>query len=366
MKRAGLVIFCIILAGGVFFLWWFLRDTPEKALAEGLKNLFAAKTVQSAVIDITWSDPATRVTTGIDLAGQIDLKDLTRPRVLGVVRASEGFLGPDEQTADMVLEADRIALRPRSVPQDVRQRYEALTGDAQDKTFAIIRRDPYLDGHGLSDLIAHKPSDDIRALLPSFAETVRVAGPWTKETVGGRQVVTVPFTVDPAAFRPFLVSFVKTWVGDNPTPDELRWIDGLVSDLSRGTFALTVDRSSRLPERLQAEWPLLDADGKETVHVVASILMDGVDKPVAIAIPDGSKDVTDLVLTPRTTTATLPSAALKPLPVSAFASGTIPGMEEGVYATGTYSTATRQFINEKDTDLFHRYMEEINSSTRTQ
>jgi hypothetical protein len=83
---------------------------------------------------------------------------------------------------------------------------------------------------------------------------------------------------------------------------------------------------------------------------------------VTIAIPAASMDVTDTVLTSRAGNATLPSAALKPLPEAALATGVIQGIESGAYATGTFSTTTHQFINEKETDLFHIYVDELQRS----
>lgn len=361
MKRRFLVSLAFLACAAIAALAWVLRDTPEKALRDGLQNLLAAKTVQRAVFEVAWTDPATRVTTGFGAAGQLDLKDLSRPRALGVIRASRGFLGPEEQTADIVIEEDRIALRPRSVSPDARKRYESLVKDPQGNAFAILQRDPYLDGNRLSILIAHGKSADIRAALAAFPSVARVAGPWTKESESGRRFVTVPFTVGRDAVEPFIASLVKTWVGDNPTPDEIRWIGRESADLSRGTFSITVDRASRLPVRVQGEWPVLDDDGKEILRIRAGFDLDGLNRPVTIAIPASSVDVTNTVLKPRAA-ATLPTAPLKSLPEAAFATGAAFGIEPGASATGTFATTTRQFINEKETDLFHKYLEELQRS----
>lgn len=362
MKRRFLVGLAFLACAIIAALAWILRDTPEKALQDGLRNLLAAKTVKQAVLEVAWTDPATRVTTGFGAAGQIDLKDLTRPRALGVIRASQGFQGPEEQTADIVIEADRFALRPRSVSLDVRKRYESLVKDPQGIAFAILQRDPYLDGNGLSFLVAHGKTEDLRTALASFPSVVRVSGPWTTATEDGRRLATVPFTVQGDAMQPFLSSLVQTWVGDTPTPEEIRWMYRETADLSHGAFSLTIDRSSRLPVRLQGEWPVLDDGGKEILRIRAGLDLDGLNQPVSIAIPASAVDVTDTVMKPRVSNATLPSAPLKPLPEARFATGAAYGIESGAYATGTFSTTTRQFINEKETDLFHIYVEELQRS----
>jgi hypothetical protein len=124
-----------------------------------------------------------------------------------------------------------------------------------------------------------------------------------------------------------------------------------------------MDRRTHIPSSLEGEWPVLDDAGKELRRVRIRFLIDGFDGRVSIGIPEDAKDVAkDVVGIKAAGSSALPSAPLKPLPSAAFASGSAYGMESGVYATGTYSTTSKQFIDEKETDLYNKYMEELKRS----
>lgn len=359
MKRAWLVLFLavVLVCGGL--AWWFFRDTPEKVIRDGFGRLIAAKTLKSAIVDVAWTDPTTRVTTGFAFAGQADTKDLTRPRALGVLGLAEGVLGQEEQTTDVVLEQDRIALRPRSVSADFRDLYERLVEDPQGKRFAVISRDPFLNRFNHGSFISHGQSVDIRANLPAFIQVVRVSGEWKKSGLPGNRIVTVPFRIDEASVKPFLISLVRTWNNDNPTPDDLAWVERTSAGLARGSFSITINRDTRAPKVIEGQWPLVDDRGAEVLRLRVRFETSGLDMPVAIGIPEEFKDVTEQTVKTKTGTS-LPVSGSRTLPSSGSASGTQTGAT-GTTPFGGIDTTPIRLINENDTDLFHKYLEELKS-----
>ncbi|MFH1078092.1 MAG: hypothetical protein V1745_02300 [Patescibacteria group bacterium] len=346
MKRAVLAGIGVLLIAGVVLLWWVGRDTPEKALRDAVKKLVTATSIGQLSLDVSWSDSATRVTTGWSAVGQVDLKDIARPQALGVIRASQGTMGPTEQVADAILTDSRIALRPRDVNPDLRR-------------FTTFLRDPFLDGKGFASLIAQQPSLEIRKVLPSAVGVLRAVS-W--ENVLGTGDVTVLATTDAASLQPFMVALATAWIGDNPTPDELTWIGRTTAGLAKGTIRITLNRRTREPSLIEAEWPLLGEDSLETRRMHVRARFSGLNMPVTIAIPAEADEVTDDEGQVKQGGASLPAAALKTLPSSASMPGMEQAMESGITATGTYATTVRQFIDEKGTDLFHKYMEELRRS----
>src|SRR5690348_15348115 len=100
MKRVLFLVLAMVIAAGLATAWWFYRDTPESVLRGGFHRLLTAKTFSSMVLDVAWTKSSTRVTTGVGLSGQLDMRDTAHPRFIGIVSAGEGLLGP-EQTADV-------------------------------------------------------------------------------------------------------------------------------------------------------------------------------------------------------------------------------------------------------------------------
>ncbi|MFH1973331.1 MAG: hypothetical protein ABIK13_01855 [Patescibacteria group bacterium] len=359
MKRAVLGGIGGAIIVGIVLLWWIGRDTPEKALHDAVDRILAATSVGQLSLEVTWSDSTTRVTTGWSAAGRVDLKDLSRPKALGVVRAAQGAMGPTEQVADAILTDDRIALRPREVSPDLRTRYLEATGDVQGKRFATLLRDPFLDRTGHAGLIAHQTDAEIRKVLPSVSGVLSAVS-W--ERVLGTNDVIVHVKTDAASLQPFMLALGTTWIGDSPTPEELTWIGRTAEDLAKGSFSITMNRRTRVPSRIEAEWPILGPNGTEIRRMRVFVRLSDLNAPVSISIPADAEEVTDDEGSATTGNASLPSSSLKTLPSSASFPGVDQTMGDGVTATGTFTTTTGQFIDESDTDLFHKYLEELRRS----
>jgi hypothetical protein len=351
MRRVLLVIAAFLCIGGIILAWWFLRDTPEKVLRDGFGKLLNAKTAASVIAEIAWTDPNTRVTTGFGAAGQLDVKDLGRPRALGVIRLAERE-GRIEETADVIIELDRFAIRPRSVTPESRARYQDLVGDPEGVQFAVIARDPFLNGNNWSQAIAQGETETIRSTVKSFPSVIAVAGPWKREI----DRISVPFRIDGEALKPFLSATLQAWANDSPTPQDLVWMNRVATGLARGQFSLTINRQTREPMTLQGEWSDLNEKGEEMLRYRIRFDISGLNRSVNIAIPENAKDITDKLVVPKATGGLRP-ATLRTLPSATTGTGVSAGLEWN--ASGTYDLTPGNVVNEDDVDLFHKYLEDL-------
>ena len=369
MRRKLLVILGIILAIVIAVLWWLFRDTPEKALRDGLKNLLSAQSAEQITWEIVWTNPQTRITTGVNFAGQINVKDLASPQFLGVLELGDG-VAAGAQIADVVLISDKIAVRPRRVTAEYLSQYKTLSGDAENKNFIYFTRDRLLSDRKLDHFIAQAEPPDIRAQASAFSGVAQVSGDlsadrqdWKKQRAvyfGLRKLsarlVTVPFRLNESTLRSTLTSFLSTWRDVKLAPADLRWIDRTSQGLARGNFYLTVDQSSRLPVSLEGEWPVLDDQEQELFRVRTKITFDGLNQAVDIALPENAKDATKSILKTRTSGTALPSSAARTTSTTAeIQFGSPTALESSI----VFDTSTREYVDVENIDLWHKYMEEL-------
>ncbi len=355
MKRALLIFLAILAIGGVLALWWYLRDTPEKVLRDGMTAIVTAKTAKTFNLDVSWTDYRTRQTSGFSSYSQIDLKDLAKPRSLGVLRLSASDVKGQEQTGDLILEKDAIAMRPRSVKAEWRQLAQELTQDPLGDTFMLVNRDMFLSQQGYEEALARGASEAIRKAL-SFAVPVFVAaGDITPGTSDGLETLAVPFRADKNSIKPFILSFITAWNSDNPTPKEIAWADSVTEMLAAGKYRIVIAKITREPVEISGEIPQYDAQGHEIKHIKFTLAIGGLNQKVNIGIPEKAKDVTNQTVAKQKLQA-LPQAKLKPLPTG---TSTVDGAK-----AGQVSTSTPKLINERETDLFNKYYEDMQRKKR--
>jgi len=351
MKRTIAAIFLVLVLGGGFGLWWFLRDTPEKVLRDGFSSLISLKTAKTCSLDVSWTDIAARTTTGFSYSGQIDLKSWTRPRALGAIRIGAGAAEGQNQTGDIVIETDAVALRPRSVSPELRAYAESLSKDPSGETFLVLGRDAVLDDKGFAKAVSNAPGEDLKREAAFVVPALAPIGKLVQGSEAGRPTVTAAFRVDRKSITPVLLALVKVWMGDNLTPDEYGWVETVSPSLSSGNFELTLDKATRLPLRLKGTFGQIDASGVETRKISFKLALEGHNQKVSIGIPDKSKDVTETTILKKQTRAALPQARLRVLPGNATGTGAM--------KPGAAPTSTGKMIDEKETDLFDKYYEEM-------
>lgn len=351
MKRTLAAIFLVLLLGGGLALWWFMRDTPEKVLRDGFTALLNLKTAKSFSLDTSWTDISGRTTTGFDYTGEIDLKSWIRPRALGAIRLGAATAEGQNQTGDMVVESDAIALRPRSVSQELRSYAESLSKDPTGETFLVVSRDAFLEDRGYVKAISKGTMADLRREAAFLIPTLIPVGGLVQGTEAGHPSVKAVFRIDRKAITPVLISLVKAWMGDNPTPEEYGWVEDASAALASGRFEMTLDKTTRLPLRLKGTFSRLDASGKELTRISFDMELAGHDQKVNIGIPEKAKDVTETVVLKSQPRASLPQAKLRALPAAATSTEAL--------KRGEISTSTGKMIDEKGTDLFDRYYEEM-------
>jgi hypothetical protein len=351
MKRIVAAIFALSVLGGIFGLWWFLHDTPEKVLRDGFIAMLKLKTAKSLALDISWTDVVTRTTTGFAYAGQADLKSWTRPRALGILRLGAATAQGQNQTGDIIVESSALALRPRSVRQELRTYYEKLSNDPTDTVFLVIDRDTFLGNRGFAKAVSDGDTENLKRQASFIIPALVPIGGLTEGTEAGRPSVTASFRIDRKSIQAVLIELIKAWMKDNPTPEEYGWADMASVNLATGRFELTLDKTTRLPLTLKGTFSQLDETGKETRKISFTLAFDGHNQKVDIGIPEKSKDVTQTIIQKVQSRSFLPQAKLRALPGAATTTGAA--------KHGAISTSTGKMINEKETDLFEKYYEEM-------
>lgn len=345
MKRAWLVIFGVIFAVLIAGGWWLLRDTPERAIADGLSRLFAAKSVGALRLDVSWTDPEKRITVGWTALGEANTSNLTRPGFFGAVFLGAGAYG-DEQSGDLVVNGTTIALRPTTAPESTWKKFDAVAGDPTRKTFVSLDRNIVLDRSGLGSLRAQGTATSVRGVLPSFVSVVRISGPMQVTSSAGRSYDTVPFALDRVAIEPFLVALARAWKGSTLSAAEIQHLQHYAEELSRGAYRLTIDRASREPAIIDASWPELDAALHVTRQMTVHAEVFALNAATDIALPTPSVDGTSIVF--QIPTEQLPTSI---------------GRVTGVAPTGTELTPSvgRSVTDEQ---RFAQYMDELQRRRR--
>lgn len=352
MKRFWAIFFGIIFVGGGFALWWFLRDTPEKALRDGIQGLIGLKTAKLFSLDAARSDMAARTTTGFSLLGQLDLKNPVRPRFLGTLRVGAASTQGQNQTGDLVIEDVALAVRPRSVGPELRATAEKLSGDPTGETFLVMGRDPFLEDNGFAKAISSAEAASLRQEAASILPSLVPLGKLAYGSEDGRPTIIVTFRIDGKSAKPVLLSLIKTWMGDNPTPDEYGWAEAMAADLATGSFELVLDKATRLPKRLSGKLSGLDDRGVEASRYSFTLGIEGYGQKVNIGIPEKAKDISsDVGQAGKQLKGSLPQGKLRSLPQTA--TGT-----DALKRTAV-TTSTGKMIDETETDLFGKYYEEM-------
>lgn len=351
MKRILIAFFLAIAVGGSILLWWFLRDTPEKALRDGVLGLINLKTAKSFSLEMNWTDLVQRTTTGFSYAGQADVKSWTRPRALGVVRIGAASVETENMTGDLVIEDVTVALRPRSVTPALRSYSESLSKDASGETFLVIDRDALIQWAKFDKAISNAAQDKLKSESAFVIPTLIPTSELKRAKAGSREIISVDFRFDQKSIEPVLLALVKAWMSDNPTPDEYRWAENAAASLAAGQFELTIDKRTRLPLVLKGSFSQLDQAGKGIMKISFNLTLDGHDQKVTIGIPEQNREVTGETVKKEQPRGVLPQAQFR----------TLPGNATGTGGLGAYDipTSTGKMIDEKETDLFDKYYEEM-------
>lgn len=359
MKRFLLSFFLVLVFAGGFAVWWLLRDTPEKVLHDGMAGLIGMRTAAVWNLDVGWRGVQSNATTGFTLVSQADVSDLTHPRLLGGLRiGAVGTAQQEDQTGDIVLEKNAVAVRPRSVNADWQAMAERLSGGSTGTLFLAVNRDAFLRSVGYGEAITKGNGPDVRAALQAVFPVVVPSGSVTVTMSGLRTFKSVPFRLDRQSVKAFIISLVRAWVDGDPTPDEYAWVDRATSGIGGGAFVMTIDAATRKPVRLSGAFDAMNDADAPTGHVTFTLDLDGIDQPVGIGIPGEVRDVTAQTVM-HSTTFTLPSSGNRAEPFAAAATGT------GISATGSPDFVhIGNVINEKDIDLFTKYSEELRNKKK--
>lgn len=296
MKRALFIVFGVLCALILGFFWWLLRDTPEKALRDGVRNLMEAQNFEKVALEASWSEPAKGVTKGFDFSGQADVRDLAHPNAQGTLRLGAGLLD-GEQTVDLVLTQDQAALRPRAVSKTWQDKYAQLSNDEHGEKFLALQRNAFLEKNGFGHFIAQGSSEEIRSFLPALIHAVKIDKKWKKySSPDGRPLADIYFTLADPSFKPFLTALTRLWRNAHPAPSDLHWIHRTSAGLAAGAYKISVDLKTRQPVVLSGAWPLLDDNKNELARLKVTLAFRGLNKGALLTMPENSADVSHEVL----------------------------------------------------------------------
>lgn len=346
MKR--LIVFLVfLLAVGGGLLWYFVfRLTPEKALQKALQNLSAAQTVQTMQASVYWdlrspSGQGFVLDKWLSFAGSVDLKDLTRPKISGVAGYSRTGRGDDFQSLDIVVVPDRAAFRLREVSTGTEEYVRTMAATTTADRWFFFDRDTLLDKSGNATLRSIGNGSDIRAALKAsdvpFAAIL--SGAATESVENGRSVIRMPVRVRSSSLEGILLSLTGAWQLRNPNPSEVSWVKRSAAGASQGTWHVSIDRNARTFRTVQATWPLVDDNGRETGHVTVDLAFGGWEQPLSISVPADAVDLTGRIV----------QTGLRTFSPAEIRQGEVFG------ATSTVPAAPRQDAY----DVYGQYLEQI-------
>lgn len=328
MKRVLVfLVLCALLGAGVG-AWWLLRDTPEKVLRDALVSFQGIRTIPEAVLDVAWLNPATRATTGFTSLMQVDLKDISLPKAMGVLRIGAQQGQSQDQVLAFALDGNFLAVRPQDVSTDWQAQYAELVHTTSSVPFARMQREAFLRRFGYAGAISQEKDASMRALLPSLAPTMYAASDIERSTLDGRPIVSISVRFLRDGLQPLCIALAKAWKGTTPlTAADYAWIERMVERALAGDFRLTLDASTR---------QLVHIDGSSG-DLRFHLDLTGVNGGVSIVLPTDVVDITgDLA----------PGSVPVALPVS----GNRPGY---VAPTSTVPVVAPSYP--RDTDAFTRY-----------
>ncbi len=311
MKRLIIVLILVIFAGAGFGYWWYLRDSPQKVLRDGIFSLNTAVSAGQLRADFAITDRKSGTTSGFSFLGELEAKDAIKVQLLGVVSIGAKTTTENDQSLDVVLTSEKIALRPRSVVREFQELAEKYTGDATGQTFILTDRDVFFDKVGYPAAVGKGKSDDVRSAFLYVLPALIPDGPiWKSDKVNGKNV-SVNFRFDRSATAPFLIDLIRSWRKAASSVEEYAWINRASEGLVRGNFKMTLDQKSRQIVSLSGSWPMVDEQKEEIVRLNVALNFWGLNQAVSIQTPDLVKDITEF-LSKRAAPMTLPSSTFRP------------------------------------------------------
>lgn len=337
MKRFLVFLCLLVLLGSGGAAWWYLRDTPEKVLRDTVIALQHVRTIPDAVLDVAWLNAATRSTTGFTASMQLDVKDLSLPKALGVLRIGAQAGQNQDQILDVAFDGNALVIRPQDVSPEWFAYYQGLVQTTSSQPFVKILREPFLKKFDYASAISKEKDAELRALLPSLGPTLYAVSELETNTVDGQKQVSLSFRFLRDGLQPLLIALGKAWKGTIPlTAKEYAWLERVTDDMLAGDFRVTLDASTRQLVRLEGSWPDIEQNADTGGDVRFRLDFSQVNGKVTIVLPSDAKDVTGLIA-PGSVPTALPNAVGK----------------EGYVASSSTQVETPSYP--RDTDAFSRY-----------
>jgi len=310
MKRALLVFLLILLLGGAGAAWWFLRDSPDKVLRDTIVSLGQVKTIRNSSLDVSWLDAQSRATTGFTTLAQLDLKDISQPQAIGVIRLAARSVNDQDQLLDIVLGADTVAFRPEDISPYWMARYRDVAGTTSSRPFLSINRDSFFQTLGYGGALSKGKDAALRQLLPSLQPTMYATSPLETSQVGDRTFVSLRFRFLRDGFQPLLIAWAGAWKGNATlNAKDYAFIEQVADNALAGDFRVTLDATTRQVVRLEGNWPDMNSkDGLAQVRFVFDL--DGVNQGVAVVVPKDALNVT-AKFAPESVPSFLPNAGTR-------------------------------------------------------
>lgn len=299
MRRLVVFLGIALIALGAGFWWYYLRPTPEKVLDRAFTNFVQAKSIGAVSGSAFWDtrDPSGRgfvLDRWISYSGSLDLNDMTRPRMSGIIGVSKQASGEDFQTADAVLTDSMFAFKGREVGASFQEWIDEIAASSTAGSWVSVDRDLMLSKYGFSKWISIGKGKDLRAVQ----EEVDARG-WAMSLTeslkardeGDRAVYDINFRFSEPSLESVFVSFLAAWKLGAPDGNELLLLKRAAAGASLGEWFATIDAKTNAFQRIQGRFQLLDSDMKEIGHVNVDVKFDGWNRSISVKAPEQSIDV---------------------------------------------------------------------------
>lgn len=298
MKRVLVLFLFIACIVGSIYAWMLIRPTPTKLFKTALHRLTLLTSTQlQGSVQWETADEAGGYHFGgwTSYAGIVDLHDLSAIRANGMIGYSSTPNKSDFQTVNAILTPNQFGFQEKQVSEDFFNQVELLAGTTTTpETWFSIDRLQLFKKIGYVDAIPKGSNAEIRTALRNgdLSEWMTITSS-TEQIYGGREYMTIHFTVKQDEMVSGLLSLIAAWKHLNPAQADIIWSKQIAKNASKGDWIMVIDEQTKDIATLTGWWKIVNDQDRVTGRASLSLAF-GVGGDQALANPVIPKDAINL------------------------------------------------------------------------
>jgi len=343
-----LALIFILISGGVL-TWFSIQDQPAYMLVASMKTLSSSRVIEGFG-SVFWQNAVPggkgQVFGGwISFNGTVDARSTNTLLLSGVAGYDATQHAEDFQSADIITDESRIALRPHTVSDALAPFLAPPTGSPTG-TWVTYQKDELLKHEGLDWVIASGTTQ-----MVSSAISLSRPDLWFKLVSADRGVDENGHDIVRARVRPdadqmssVLFDIVTAWKGRSLNAADLETMQRIARGMEMGEWTVDIDRLSHHIRAISGSWPTVDDRGVVTGRISMQFNVTKMGNAGSAApIPKDAVDVTDRIRPRANGGFDLPSERVTSTPAYTeilMTTSTMPKFPKALTASSTAATTT--------------------------